>query len=260
MKTSHVQAIWVTALLCLHSLGSSCTNAQTASFDYTNGPDGPAHWGDLLPAWKTCKTGKMQSPMLITPDIMVTNHNLDDELGTHYPDHPIPANITNNGHTVELFLSGLELTIKGVKYYSKQFHFHYPSEHTILGYTFALELHLVLIEPVTQKIAVIGWLFIEGENSPFLAQFFDKLPKYVPGSDALYPVHPIRFPETKGTYGRYMGSLTTPPCSEDVTWTLMLWDFPTVSSKQLNQLKAALPHRNARPTHPANGRKFYIST
>ncbi|KAG0616334.1 hypothetical protein M758_5G106300 [Ceratodon purpureus] len=259
MKTSHVWAVCVTALLCLH-LGTTVTDGAEVRFDYTNGPNGPANWGNF-PGWETCKTGRMQSPMLITPDIMVTDKKLDAKLGTNYPKCPIPANISNNGHTIEVAVSGLELKINKVKYYSRQMHVHYPSEHTILGYTFPLELHLVHVEPATGKIAVIGWLFTLGADSPFLAQFFDNLPTYTPGSEETFPIDPIKFLlSTEGTYGRYMGSLTTPPCSEGVTWTLMLWDFPTVSTNQLNLLKAALPEANARPTQPANGRKLRIST
>lgn len=70
-------------------------------FDYTSGPNGPAHWGDF-PGWETCKTGMMQSPIAVTPDLMVTDNDLDSELDTHYPEHPIPATISNDGHTVEV--------------------------------------------------------------------------------------------------------------------------------------------------------------
>jgi len=71
-----------------------------AEFDYTTGPNGPAHWGDLNTTWATCKTGMMQSPLAITPEIMVTDNNLDSELNADFPDNPVPSVISNDGHSI----------------------------------------------------------------------------------------------------------------------------------------------------------------
>jgi len=237
------------------------TGVLATEFDYTDGPLGPENWGDLDPAWATCKTGMMQSPLEITAMNMVTDDKLDAKLKGNFPDGAVPANISNNGHTIELAIpvDATTLKINNVEYKGRQMHFHYPSEHTIMGYTFPLELHLVHlheVSPGVNKIAVIGWLFTLGEESPFLNQFINKLPHE--GED--YPIDPVKLLSSEGTYGRYMGSLTTPPCTENVTWTLKLWDFPTVSQHQLDMFKAALPHPNARPVIPAKGRNFYIST
>jgi len=73
-----------------------------AEFDYTTGPNGPAHWGDLNTTWATCKTGMMQSPLAITPEIMVTDDALNKKLKGKFPKDPVPASISNNGHSIEV--------------------------------------------------------------------------------------------------------------------------------------------------------------
>lgn len=62
-------------------------------------------------------------------------------------------------------------------------------------------------------------------------------------------------------YIHYVGSLTTPPCSEAVQWFVMT-DIVTIPSGQIKQFqqfadKATGPGRgNSRPLQPLNGRGF----
>lgn len=53
-------------------------------------------------------------------------------------------------------------------------------------------------------------------------------------------------------YHRYMGSLTTPPCSEGVNWFVLRQSIP-VSVEQIGKFVRAIGH-NARPLQPANNR------
>ncbi|KAG0616467.1 hypothetical protein M758_5G118000 [Ceratodon purpureus] len=252
------------AYLCLQIISFGLVHAQEQGddvrFDYGDGPNGPAHWGDLNVNWTKCKTGKYQSPMRITPDIMVTASRLGD-LDAEYSSEPVAANISINvGYAVEVKVSpnsGL-LKINGVRYRPQQFHFHLGSEHKILGHSFPMELHLVHTSEEDPNVrAVIAWLFVKGEDSPFLAQFDGKLPK--PDSyPSIFSLPSITLPKLEESYARYQGSLTTPPCSEGVTWTVMLWNFPTISERQIQMFKAAMPKENVRPSMPSHGRRFRI--
>ena len=73
------------------------------TFDYSLGDRGPAHWGDLSPAWLLCKTGTAQSPLAITPDIMISDPSLGD-LDATYSSSPVAATISNNGHGIQVII------------------------------------------------------------------------------------------------------------------------------------------------------------
>jgi carbonic anhydrase len=58
------------------------------------------------------------------------------------------------------------------------------------------------------------------------------------------------------TYFGYTGSLTTPPCSEDVKWHVMKTPIE-LSYAQLAAFKK-LYKMNARPVQPLNGRRVQV--
>ncbi|KAG0564594.1 hypothetical protein KC19_8G123700 [Ceratodon purpureus] len=264
-----VHVVWgiliaIVVLLCQCtsqvSAGDIPQSNDGVTFDYEkDGPRGPARWGDLKSAWAQCKRGVRQSPMFINADNMVTDPRLG-KLDAKYTSKCVPTNISNDGHEVELTVpaSAGVLKINNVVYRPAQMHFHMPSEHKILSHTFPLEMHMVHLSK-DSRIAVIAWLFTLGEDSPFLAQFIDKLPSNK-NPNVQTKIAPIKLPKLERSYGRYEGSLTTPPCLEKVTWTVMLWNFPTVSKSQLKKMKAAMPQENARPSVPCHGRKFRINS
>ncbi|KAG0630968.1 hypothetical protein M758_1G217200 [Ceratodon purpureus] len=233
--------------------------ASSVLFDYTDGPNGPDHWGELNADWSLCKSGAQQSPLAITPTLMITDSTLGD-LKANYTSKPVNATISHDGLNLKVDVpsSAGELKIYNVTYRPASFHFHRPSEHRILNYSFPLELHLVH-KSEDDRMAVIAWLFVPGStNNSFLAQFLDELPSHKKPYANL-EISPINLPTLEPNYGRYRGSLTTPPCSETVIWTVMLWNFPSVSDYQLKQLKSAMPRKNARPSFPSRGRKFRIN-
>jgi len=178
-------------------------------------------WGDLAPEFATCKTGQKQTPIDLASSTPAAKELAP--LVVAYP--PFPLSIFNNGHTVQVdaAAAGGTLTAEGKKWPLVQFHFHAPSEHTLNGKTFPAELHFVHKND-KGELAVVGILLEVGTPNTALASVFDnapvtasKGPTAVPSAtldlSALFPA--------KAAYYTYAGSLTTPPCSEGVTWYVL---------------------------------------
>ncbi len=217
-------------------------------YAYT-GDHGPEHWGDLSAEFAPCKTGQQQTPINITQ----TQGAALSPLQFNYL--PSELRIINNGHTVQMnYEEGSTLVVGDQTYKLLQFHFHTPSEHTINGQHSAMELHLVH-QNEAKQLAVVGLMINEGENNSALQQFWNSFP----GQNYIEQVSPaIRYNirdllPSNQSYYNYSGSLTTPPCSENVNWFLLKEPI-TVSSEQLANFKRFY-ELNARPVLDLNGRE-----
>jgi carbonic anhydrase len=171
---------------------------------------------------------------------------------------PLPIRILNNGHTIQVNADpGSSCTINGVKYDLAQFHFHHPSEHLVDGKAFEMEVHFVH-KSAAGALAVVGVFFKAGSYNAGLQPIFDQMPKNE-GPEAMAAGHfdPAVFIPLSRTYFRYAGSLTTPPCSEGLTWTIFREPIEA-SPAQIAQFAALFPN-NARPVQPKN-RRFLIET
>jgi carbonic anhydrase len=212
------------------------------------GKTGPAAWGVLDPAWELCGSGKAQSPIDIEPKAGAAT-----PIVFHYK--PTAATIIDNGHTLQVNLAaGSSIDIDNWPYDLVQFHFHSPSEHTIAGEHYPLEVHLVH-KDAKGKLAVIGVLYDVGADSKALAGVWSKWPRKVGVEDKLRkPFDPSALlPETRTAF-RYAGSLTTPPCSEGVVWNVMRRTL-SESRKHLT-LFSQHYSLNARDPQPLNDRKI----
>jgi len=212
------------------------------------GATGPDHWGELAPSCILCKTGKAQSPI----DIANTTPATLVPIEVNYK--PVPLSIVNNGHTIQVdYAPGSSMKIGGEEYQLLQFHFHTPSEHTVKGNAFAMEGHLVH-KSATGVLAVIGVLMDRGAASAFIGKLWEHLPikKGERNTPAGVTVNAAGLlPKSMGRYS-YMGSLTTPPCSEGVVWNVLKSPI-AVSDEQVAAFAAIFKH-NARPVQPLNGR------
>jgi carbonic anhydrase len=217
------------------------------SFGYA-GDVGPGFWGKLDPDWKAC-AGARQSPIDITatrPARALAPLRLSL--------HPSPTHLVNNGHTLEMeYHAGSSVQWHGTTYDLLQFHFHTPSEHTIAGRRYPMELHAVFKAPSTGRLLVIGQLFQPGASNPFLARFAAHLPAHSGGSWSGTGSIDVAS-ELTGTsgYWTYAGSLTTPPCSPIVTW-VVLKRIATASTGQLEAFWNVMGN-NFRPTQAREGR------
>lgn len=211
------------------------------------GRRGPPEWGHLDGSFKACRIGKKQSPISIPDDEPPTANGVK----FHYQSSAL--NIVNNGHTIQVnYDEGSHIIVDGKKYRLKQFHFHAPSEHLINGVPAAMEMHLVHMAQ-DRTLAVIGLLFDFSEtDNPFLNNFWGGLP---PAHSRLHIDRSInvgRFFNPAARMVRYVGSLTTPPCSEGVKW-FVIKEHSRVSHAQVADFVRILGY-NARPAQPVNGR------
>jgi carbonic anhydrase len=160
--------------------------------------------------------------------------------------------ILNNGHTIQVNVApGSTAIVNGQRYDLLQFHFHHPSEHLLSGKAQDLEVHFVH-KAASGALAVIGVFITPGAANATLQAVFDAMPaKEGPEVATSATIDPDQL-LSSGPYYRYMGSLTTPPCSEGLTWSV--FEKPITASKDQILAFAKLFANNARPVQPLNNR------
>lgn len=258
--------VFLSLLGCNNSSENKSTNnkketAHHSKWDYT-GESGPEHWAELE-SGSDC-SGQHQSPINIIDIQTIPGEITKGISDIQYEDMTTIKSITNNGHTIQYDFNG-DLNVIGYKnrqYKMKQFHFHSPSEHTINGVRYPLEIHMVHHSEETNSYIVFAVLVQQGVADPT----FTFLEKYLP----------IREGETKEInksfdfgsttseiFGMdsvdlytYHGSLTTPPCTEEVTWVVMK-NASSASAEQIELLQRLMPKNNYRATQPINDRNVY---
>jgi carbonic anhydrase len=238
-------------LLTLSACSSGNTPAPTTSSSPAHwtyeGEEGPAHWGELDPAYEMCGQGKSQSPI----DISSPGEQDLANIVFHY--QPSEVNILNNGHTVQVnYDPGSYIELDGVRYDVAQFHYHAPSEHEVGGKLFAAELHIVH-KSADEKLAVVGLLLQEGSANAAFDPFINNLPAETSEvKDVGVKINIMDFLPSNQTTYRYSGSLTTPPCSEGVSWLVMTSPVE-LASAQVSKLESLFEGNN-RPVQPLSDR------
>ena len=221
---------------------------ETPHFAYS-GENGPEHWGELSDEWATCSDGTSQSPINIDTTQTVPNANLDD-LVTQYQE--TPGKLLNNGHTLEVeYEGGSTLTVGSQEYALLQFHFHVPSEHTVDGVAADMELHLVH-QNADGGLAVVAVMIDTGSENAALAPYWNEFPEDEGEAEVETAINAADLLPDSLDYYTYSGSLTTPPCSQDVTWFVLKGRI-SASQEQIDHLVGLLGN-NVRPVQPLNGR------
>ena len=211
------------------------------------GDGGPAVWGGLKPEYNLCSSGKRQSPIDIRDGISV------DLEPVQFDYRASGFDVIDTGHTVQVNVApGNFISVGGRRWELQQFHFHRPSEERIAGRQFDMVVHLVH-KDAEGRLAVVAVLLERGSLQPIVQTIWNNLPlekgevQVAPGViDLNYLLPPDR------RYYTYMGSLTTPPCSEGVLWMVMKQPVP-VSQQQIDIFSRLYP-MNARPLQQASGR------
>ena len=236
--------------ICASIAGSAL--AEGAAHWTYEGHEGPEHWAELSPDFKSCELGVQQSPIDLAGPVPA-------KIGVVAPAFkPVPLVVLNNGHTIQVNCApGGGSEIAGTRYELLQFHFHHPSEHLLNGKAFAMELHFVH-KSAEGNLAVLGVLIRPGAENATLAPVWKAMPseKGEP-VNAGVTVDPSALLPKDHTYFRYYGSLTTPPCSEGVLWTVFAQPIEA-SAAQIRAFGDLFP-MNARPAQSLNHR-FLLET
>jgi carbonic anhydrase len=218
--------------------------AQPAHWSY-DGESGPGHWAELDADFETCAAGTDQSPIDLPAAVPAPTTSIRLSAETAEGD------VFDSGHSMEIESDGEgdTLSFDGAEFELQQAHAHVPSEHTVNGQPAAAELHLVHAD-AAGNLLVLGILVTEGEASAALAPFIDAAAH--PNADGEVSVDVAGLLPATLEHYEYSGSLTTPPCTENVQWVVLGTPI-SMSAEQIGTLQAVHSH-NARPTQPLGDR------
>jgi len=240
-----------TALLTLCVASALCAGAAASESEKHwaySGHEGPAEWGSIKPEYAVCKLGHFQSP------IDIRGAKPADLPAIKFDYKPSALRIIDNGHSIQVnYAPGSFIDIGGVRYELQQFHFHKPSEEKINGQAHDMVAHLVHKGP-DGKLAVVAVLLDKGGASDVIDTLWKNIPKEK-GKESMIVGATIDatalLPATRDYY-TFQGSLTTPPCSEEVTWFVLKTPVK-IADSEIAAFGKIYP-LNARPVQPLNGR------
>jgi carbonic anhydrase len=249
---------WLIVVAFVLGCGTTLLTAQmqtmaAGDFAYT-GDKGPGFWGEISPACAPTSSSR-QSPVdidRVVPDLRLRPLRVISAASV--------TELTNPGYTiVGTPANQATTTIAGVTYTLVQFHFHTLSEHTVLGQHGVMELHAVFADPTGMQLAVIGMIYKLGRPNRFLQRLLGNgLPQKTSSPAVMVEGLNLEdaFTDTS-TYFNYPGSLTTPPCSENVNW-FVLQKWAELSEGQYEEFRKVLGN-DFRPSQNKNGRTVHAS-
>ncbi|KAI3472029.1 hypothetical protein Pfo_028717 [Paulownia fortunei] len=231
-------------IACLILFGAKSINAQEVEdereFDYAEkGEKGPRKWGEIRKEWAACNSGTMQSPI-----------DMSNERVRIFPSRRrgiIKFLMQLSRIEIQWFGDAGSIFINGTEYPLRYAHWHSPSEHTIHG----------------RRYSVIGFFYKIGKPDQFLSKLMTNISSIIDKKheeSTLGMIDPNDIKIRSKRYYRYMGSLTVPPCTEGVIWTINK-KVKTVSRDQVKLLREAVQdyaEENARPLQPNNSRDIYL--
>ena len=224
--------------------------------DWTYGGErGAVFWGDLKPEWATCKTGQLQSPVDLP-----SQPEPGKEIAKLSIDYlPIPLRIVNTGRTIRVNNIGNNyISLDKTRFELLYFEFHSPSEHTLAGKRYELELQLVH-KGADGTLAVVAVMFEKGNASDAFKETWKRVPKVASEKEVVVKGKTVDLSgitSLREGYDHYTGSLTSPPCTEGVSW-YVLKKVHQVAAKQIDEFRALTGGRSNRLIQPLGERKVF---
>ncbi|KAL3642619.1 hypothetical protein CASFOL_013434 [Castilleja foliolosa] len=269
MMSNIIKPLNILIIYCLIILlGTKPINAQEVederAFDYeAKSEKGPTKWGEINKGWAACNNGTMQSPIDLAHERVRVISRPDNR--SYKASN---ATLTNRGHDIQIKWHGDagSISVNGINYPLLSAHWHSPSEHTLRGRRYEMELHLVHLsndQNVKNKIAVVGVFYKIGKPDKFLSKLMTNISSIMDHNHTektMGVIDPNHIKIRGKKYYRYMGSLTVPPCTEGVIWTINR-KVRTVSRDQVKLLREAVhdyAEENARPLQANHQRDVYL--
>ena len=254
MGTSHrISLALLGSLMMVAGFASAAEGSEHPHWSYS-GATGPAKWGTLEEDYSSCALGKRQSPIDIESKL-AANADLPP-IEFHY--QPADLKIIDNGHSIQVdYAPGSYIKVGDRRYDLVQFHFHKPSEERVNGKPDDMVAHLVHRDR-DGKLAVVAVLLEKGSANALIGTLWKNIPRQK-GSEQAPGIRidaSALIPENTAYY-TFTGSLTTPPCTEGVTW-FVLRNPTTLSAGQIARFARSYP-MDARPVQPLNGREIKAS-
>lgn len=236
-----------TSLLLLQPLSLS---AEDSKWSYS-GDTGPEKWASLSAENSLCGGGKNQSPVNIDP--AKTFNGQTKGIKFNYG-LILADSIKNTGNMIQVEVGGgTNIKVDDIEFELKHLNFHIPSENKIGDQHFPLEIQFVH-ESKNQELATVSMMVVPGRQSRMLDKLLPKIPEAGKSKRlAAKALRSIEMQKKIGSYYRYNGSMTTPPCSEGVRWFVMKQN-QSMSKAQYQQLKDAIKVDNNRPVQALNAR------
>lgn len=242
-------------LYCHAGLGN---NPEGVMWTY-EGVNGPEHWSELSKQYFLCRRGKQQSPININSHKTKSNKH---KVEFHY--HKAPIKIINTAYTLKLIYEHHHpeeyLVYDGQRYDLDNIHIHQPSEHMLDGRGFPLEIHFVHKNEKTNQYLALAVFIKKGPTNTFLRKEFASAPKQ---SEKIrvnkhFQLNPAKLLPKSTSHYSFIGSFTTPPCTEGVRWVVMR--TPGYASQdQINFYQKNISTYNNRPIQPVNHRRIDVS-
>ncbi|XP_029940871.1 carbonic anhydrase 15 [Salarias fasciatus] len=249
-------------MLCVAALLLVMVSHAESDYCYDEQHCDPYAWGDLYPSCHPLLE-LHHSPINLDHD-MIRNGSLGP---LHLEGFDVTQTghwtLTNDGHSVILQVGGgMSVSGGGLPdvYHTLQLHFHWGgpvtngSEHTVDGRRYPMEMHVVNMKSIHPNmsaaledptgLAVLGFFIdvVYADNVHF-GHISQKLSSVAYKGQTTkvkpFPLMSLLPKRNMSQYYRYDGSLTTPPCSQAVLWTL--YEVPVyISWSQLAQFTSQI--------------------
>lgn len=236
------QRAFIAALTAASLTTSALASGDAKDWHYGDGYEAE-HWSHENKDYATCDVGKMQSPI----DLGQVNAKGHIAVGTNYGHTHGKLKLAPHKIQVD-FPAGMTMVSGDKTFNLLQVHFHTPAEHAINGTRHPLVAHFVH-STASGELGVLGVMFTEGEANSGLQSIVDAMHL---GNGAEIDINATAMTPADLRVYRYMGSLTTPPCTEGVNWHVTVATV-SASSAQIAAFGAVL-QQSARSLQPLNNR------